>query len=170
MWSEHLDADDLAIPARPGIAGRPCGAVAWPDCVLHWQRPEAETLDKCLEPRNLVIDPASIAEPVRDDSIRPNGLKVVAKAWLNQDRTGEKVDVTLTEFIDPSGQDVYFCVPNLADTSPVRLTDDEIVSWPNEFVNAHVLQAFYGPKATGDLQATVRDPRGCRRGLGGGLR
>ena len=113
----------------------------------------AELLAKCPEPRNLVIDPASIAEPVRDDSIRPNGLKAVAKAWLNQDRTGEKVDVTLTEFIDPSGQDVYFRVPNLADTSPVRLTDDEIVSWPNEFVNAHVLKAFYGPKATGDLEA-----------------
>ncbi|MFH1919273.1 MAG: beta-L-arabinofuranosidase domain-containing protein, partial [Planctomycetota bacterium] len=113
----------------------------------------AETLVKCPEPRNLVIDPASIAEPVRDGSIRPNGLKVVAKAWLNQDCTGEKVDVTLTEFIDPSGQDVYFRVPNLADTSPVRLTDDEIVTWPNEFVNAHVLKAFYGPKASGDLEA-----------------
>ena len=113
----------------------------------------AELLVKCPEPRNLIIDPASIAEPVRDDSIRPNGLKVVAKAWLNPDCTGEKVDVTLTEFIDPSGQDVYFRVPNLADTSPVRLTDDEIVSWPNEFVNAHVLKAFYGPKATGDLEA-----------------
>ncbi|HUT95311.1 MAG TPA: beta-L-arabinofuranosidase domain-containing protein [Thermoguttaceae bacterium] len=112
----------------------------------------AELLVKCPEPRNLVIDPASVNEPVRDDSIRPNGLKVVAKAWLNQDCTGEKVDVTLTEFIDPSGQDVYFCVPNLADTSPVGLTDDEIVSWPNEFVNAHVLKAFYGPKATGDLE------------------
>ena len=114
----------------------------------------AELLEeKCPEPRNLVIDPASIAKPMEDDSIRPNGLKVVAKAWLNQDPTGEKVDVTLTEFIDPSGQDVYFCVPNLADTSPVRLTDDEIVSWPNEFVNAHVVKAFYGPKATGDLEA-----------------
>ena len=113
----------------------------------------AELLAKCPEPRNLVIDPASLAEPVKDDSIRPNGLKAVAKAWLNQDRTGEKVAVTLTEFIDPSGQDVYFRVPNLADTSPVRLTDDEIVSWPNEFVNAHVLKAFYGPKATGDLAA-----------------
>lgn len=113
----------------------------------------AEPLLKCPEPRNLVIDPASIAEPVPDDSIRPNGLKAAAKAWLNQDCTGEKVDVTLTEFIDPSGQDVYFCVPDLADTSPVRLADDEIVSWPNEYVNAHVLKALYGPKATGDLEA-----------------
>lgn len=113
----------------------------------------AELLAKCPEPRNLVVDPASIAEPVRDDSIRPSGLKAVAKAWLNQDCTGEKVDVILTEFIDPSGQEVYFCVPNMADTSPLRLMDDEIVSWPNEFVNAHVLKAFYGPKATGDLEA-----------------
>ena len=112
-----------------------------------------EPLMKCPEPRNLVIDPASIAEPARDDSIRPNGRRVVAKAWLNRNRVGEKVAVTLTEFIDPSGQDVYFCVPNLADTSPVRLTDDEIVSWPNEFVNAHVVKAFFGPKARGDLKA-----------------
>ncbi len=113
----------------------------------------AELLAKCPEPRNLVIDAASITEPVNDDSIRPDGLKAIAKAWLNQDCTGEQVVVTLTEFIDPSGQEVYFCVPNLADTSPVWLTDDEIVSWPNEFVNAHVLKAFYGPKATGDLEA-----------------
>lgn len=112
----------------------------------------AELLAKCPEPRNLVIDPASITEPARDDSIRPGGLKVVARAWLNEDCSGEKVDVTLTEFIDPSGQDVYFRVPHLVDTSPLRLADDEIVSWPNEFVNAHVLKAFYGPKATGDLE------------------
>jgi hypothetical protein len=110
-------------------------------------------LARCPEPRNLVIDPASITQPVRDDSIRPNGLKALAKGWLNQDRTGDKVDVTLTEFIDPSGQEVYFRVPNLAGTSPVRLTDDEIVSWPNEYVNAHVLKAFYGPKTTGDIAA-----------------
>ncbi|MGA2496961.1 MAG: beta-L-arabinofuranosidase domain-containing protein [Tepidisphaeraceae bacterium] len=113
----------------------------------------AELLAKCPEPRNLVIDPASLVEPVSDDSIRPGGLKALVKAWLNQDRTGERADLTLTEFIDPSGQDVYFRVPNLKDTSPVRLTDDEIVSWPNEFANASVLKAFYGPKATGDLEA-----------------
>jgi DUF1680 family protein len=108
---------------------------------------------QCPEPRDLVIDPASLGEPTRDDTIRPNGLKVVAKAWLNQDCSGAKVEVTLTEFVDPSGQEVYFRVPNLADTSPVRLTEDEIVSWPNEFVNAHVLKALYGPKASGDLGA-----------------
>ena len=112
----------------------------------------AELLKKCSEPRDLVIDPASLAGPVRDESIRPDGLKVAAKAWLKPDATGEKADVTFTEFIDPSGLDVYFRVPNVADTSPVRLMDDEIVSWPNEFVNAHVLKALYGPKAKGDIE------------------
>jgi DUF1680 family protein len=97
----------------------------------------AALFPKCPEPRNLVIDPASIAQLVKDDSIRPGGWKAVAKAWLNKECTGEKVDVTLTEFIDPSGQDIYFRVPNLADTSPVRLMDDEIVSWPNEHVNGN---------------------------------
>ena len=108
---------------------------------------------KCPDPRNLVIDPASIALPMKDDSIRPGGLQAVAKAWLNPERTGDQADVVLTEFIDPSGQEIYFRVPNLADTSPVRLTDDEIVSWPNENVNAQVVMALYGPKATGDLKA-----------------
>lgn len=119
----------------------------------------ADLLAQCPEPRNLVVDPASIAEPLPDDSMRPNGLRTVAKAWLNQDCTGEKVDVTLTEFIDPSGQEVYFHVPNIADTSPVLLMDDEIVSWPNEFVNAHVVKAFYGPQATGEL-ASLFEIRG----------
>ncbi|MBM4093344.1 MAG: hypothetical protein FJ276_28625, partial [Planctomycetes bacterium] len=107
----------------------------------------------CPDPRDLVIAPESIAEPLSDDSIRPNGLKVVAKAWTNPDRLGDQVDVTLTEFIDPSGQEVYFRVPNPAETSPVRLVEDEIVSWPNEYVSAHVLKAYYGPKAAGDLEA-----------------
>ena len=113
----------------------------------------AELLAKCPEPRNLVIDPASLGDPIRDDSIRPGGLKAVAKAWLSEDCSGEKVAVTLTEFIDPSGQEVYFRVPDLADTSPVRLMDDELVSWPNQFVNAHVQKAIYGPRAAGDLEA-----------------
>jgi hypothetical protein len=113
----------------------------------------AELLRRCPEPRDLMIDPASLAAPVRDDSIRPNGLKVIAQAWLKPDATGEKVEVSLTEFIDPSGQEVYFRVPSLDNTAPVPLADDEIVSRPNEFANAHVLKALYGPKASGDLAA-----------------
>ena len=78
---------------------------------------------------------------------------------MNADRIGETVDVVLTEFIDPSGQDVYFQVPDLADATPIRLVDDELVSWPNEYANAHVLRAFFGPKVSGDL-ANVFELRG----------
>lgn len=113
----------------------------------------AGLLAKCPDPRNLVIDPASLAEPVRDDSIRPNGLKAVAKAWLNEGGAGEKLELTLTEFIDPSGQEVYFRLPKSQGAPPVRLADDEIISWPNEFVNAHLVKALYGPKTAGDLEA-----------------
>ncbi len=88
----------------------------------------AAVLAKCPDPRKLVIDPASLRAPVKDESIRPDGLRVTAQAWLDPKCTGDKVEITLTEFIDPSGQDVYFSVPNLSDTSPVRLADDEIVS------------------------------------------
>ncbi len=91
-----------------------------------------ELLAKCPEPRNLVIDPSSLGAPIADATMRPAGLRVTAKAWLNADRTGEIAPVVLTEFIDPSGQDVYFQVPDLADTGPVPLVDDELVSWPNE--------------------------------------
>jgi hypothetical protein len=111
-----------------------------------------ELLAQCPEPRELVLDPTSLGEPTRDNTIRPDGRKVVAKAWLTPDCTGEKVDVVLTEFIDPSGREVYVRVPNLADTSPIPLVEDEIVSWPNEFVNAHVLKALYGPTSTGDIE------------------
>ncbi len=115
---------------------------------------------KCAEPRDLVIDPASIGEPEKDETIRPGGRKVAAKAWLARDGTREEVDITLTEFIDPSGLEVYFRAPNLADTLPVRLAEDEIVSCPSEFVNVHILRALYGPKASGDLEAMfeVRGP------------
>jgi len=115
---------------------------------------------RCAEPRDLVIDPASIGEPQKDETIRPDGRKVAAKAWLARNGAREKVDITLTEFIDPSGLEVYFRAPNLADTSPVRLAEDEIVSWPSEFVNVHILRALYGPKASGDLEAMfeVRGP------------
>ena len=108
---------------------------------------------KCPDPRNLVLDPASLGSPVADASIRPSGLKATAKAWLNRQRIGEKVDVTLTEFIDPSGKEVYFCVPNPADTSPVRLVDDEIVARPNEYANVHIVKALWGPKAQGNVDA-----------------
>jgi hypothetical protein len=88
----------------------------------------AEVLKKCPEPRNLVLDPSSIGNPTSDDSVRPDGQKVVVKAWTNSERTGDPVDVVLTEFVDAEGIEVYFKVPDLKDTRPIRIMDDELLS------------------------------------------
>ena len=78
--------------------------------------------------------------------IRPGGQKVVVKAWTGPERTGEQVDVVLTEFIDPDGIDVYFKVPDLEDTRPIRIMDDELLSEPRKSANGEITFAWYGPK------------------------
>ena len=73
----------------------------------------AELLKKYKEPGDLMIDPASLGEPVADTSVRPDGLKVTAKAWPWADRGKgpAPIDVVFTEFVDPSGIATYFHVP-----------------------------------------------------------
>ena len=78
--------------------------------------------------RDLTVDPASIGEPVSDDSVRKGGRKVTAQAWTAADCAGKKVPVVFTEFADPSGLEVYFKVPDLSNTTPITIADDEIVS------------------------------------------
>jgi DUF1680 family protein len=134
----------------------------------------AEALEKCPDPRDLVLDPASIGNPVPDDRIRPGGQRVVVKAWTNTECTGAMVDVVLTEFIDPDGICVYFRVPSLEDTRPVRIMDDELLSEPRKSANGEITFAWYGPKRGGDwrdlfaadgelvadLAADYRNPQG----------
>jgi hypothetical protein len=87
----------------------------------------AELLQKYSDPRELTIDPASLSEPVADVSIRPHGHKVLAKAWPPGDRgqEGPSLDVVLTEFVDPSGIETYFRVPDLAEARSDELTAEE---------------------------------------------
>ncbi len=98
--------------------------------VTFSEKLNAEVLKQCPAPRDLVLDPASIGNPIRDDSVRPNGQKVVVKAWTNPERTGDPVDVVLTEFVDPDGIDAYFKIPDLNDTKSIRIVDDELLSEP----------------------------------------
>lgn len=133
-----------------------------------------EVLKKCPKPRDLVLDPASIGAPVLDDRIRPDGQKVVLKAWTNPERTGEQVEVVLAEFIDPDGLDVYFRVPDLEDTRPIRIMDDELLSEPRKSANGEITFAWYGPKGdeswknlftvdgeqVADLAADYQNPQG----------
>jgi hypothetical protein len=107
----------------------------------------AEVLKKCPEPRDLILDPTSIGNPSLDDSVRPNGQKVVVKAWTNPERTDDPSDVVLTEFVDPNGIDVYFKIPNLNDTKAIRIVDDELLSEPRQSANGEISWAWYGRKS-----------------------
>ena len=92
----------------------------------------------------------------------------------NPDCTGDPVDVVLTEFVDPDGIDVYFKVPNLKDTRPIRIMDDELLSEPRQSANGEITFAWYGPKSdrnwkdmfavdgelVADLAADYQNPQG----------
>lgn len=110
-------------------------------------------LDKVSQIRDLVIDPTSIGEIEHDSTIRPQGRRVTVRAWTNQERIGEQVEVVLTEFIDPTGLDIYFIIPDLKDASPVRLMDDELFFMPKMNASYDVLAACYGPKASKELSS-----------------
>jgi hypothetical protein len=97
----------------------------------------ADVLKSCPNPRDLVLDPTSIGDPVPDNRIRPDGQKVVVRAWTDPERTAAPVAVVLTEFVDPDGIEVYFKVPDLKDTRPIRIMDDELLSEPRNPGFAH---------------------------------
>jgi hypothetical protein len=84
----------------------------------------AEVLSKVKDPGDLIVDPASLGEPVPDKAVRPGGLKVLAKASPpgNAGTDAAELDVVLTEFPDPSGIATYFRVPDLT-----RAVQDELV-------------------------------------------
>lgn len=78
----------------------------------------AELLKRFKDPRELVIDPASLGQPIADNSVRPGGLKVTAKAWAPGmgGQGPAPLDVVLTEFVDPSGISTYLRMPESAKT------------------------------------------------------
>jgi hypothetical protein len=84
----------------------------------------ATLLEKNKDPGELTIDPRSLMAPVPDRSVRPDGLKVAAKAWPpgSDGKGAAPLDVTLTEFVDPSGLAVYFRIPD-----PSAAADDELL-------------------------------------------
>ena len=99
---------------------------------------------------------------------------MVVKAWTNPERTGDPVDVVLTEFVDPDGIEVYFKIPNLNETKSIRVVDDELLSEPRQSANGEITMAWYGPKSgsnwkdlfavkgelVADLAADYRNPQG----------
>ena len=82
----------------------------------------AEALKKYPDPGVLIIDPATLGEPVLDTSVRPDGRKVTVQA-RPPEANADPVTLTLTEFVDPSGVATYFRIPDLA-----KAGDDELMS------------------------------------------
>ncbi|MFA6244413.1 MAG: beta-L-arabinofuranosidase domain-containing protein, partial [Candidatus Hydrogenedentales bacterium] len=89
----------------------------------------ADLLAKCDKPSDLIVDPNSLGAPVADTSVRPDGLKVLAKAWMPGSETKDpaSLDVVLTEFADPSGVTTYFRVPDLSKAVDDELMEKDIV-------------------------------------------
>ena len=85
----------------------------------------AELLKKYQKPGDLILDPTSLGKPVADKAVRPDGMKVFAKAWPPEKETkgAAPLDVVLTEFVDPSGVTTYFRLPDLT-----RAVDDELTN------------------------------------------
>ncbi|MCP4641098.1 MAG: hypothetical protein GY851_11720 [bacterium] len=84
-----------------------------------------EVIGKYQTPGDVILDPASLGTPSADESVRPGGTKVLAKAWPPASETKDPapLDVVLTEFVDPSGVATYFRVADLT-----KAVDDELVA------------------------------------------
>ncbi len=79
---------------------------------------------KGVDLRQLKVDTAARVEgPLRDDRVRPNGMKARIQAWV--DNFGRKpIPLELTEFADAEGESIYFKVANPQDA---HLVADELV-------------------------------------------
>lgn len=93
-------------------------------CLDPAQHPALAQLDGA-ELGYLALDPGSLGEPVRDTSVRPDGLGGRVQVWKAGFGLGKKGDyeLTLTEFPNPEGKATYFRLRdyNLA-------VDDELFS------------------------------------------
>ena len=80
----------------------------------------------CL--RDITLDPSSLSEPERDDAIRPNGTACRLRAWSpDGDIDGPTdLDLILSEFPDPDGQEVYFRT-----VGAERTEEDELIASPS---------------------------------------
>lgn len=93
-------------------------------CLNREQNPQLAGADL----RMLTLDPATLAGPFPDDSVRPGGMKCTVQAWRTTSwypSAATDFELVLSEFPDPGGEATYFHVPNPDD---VLLVDDELLS------------------------------------------
>jgi uncharacterized protein len=87
------------------------------------QRATAESLK-----RQIKLDLASIAGPVSDNTVRPEGLALQVRAWGPESDRSKPADlaVLLTEVVDPSGEQTYFSID-----APKTGVEDELMFLPS---------------------------------------
>jgi DUF1680 family protein len=87
-----------------------------------------EVLKKYPNFEGIVVDPSSFGEPEPDSSVRPGGLKVRAKARAEAPGAWSKgapyLELTFTEFVDPTGIITFFHVLDLGDAVEDELMED----------------------------------------------
>ncbi len=92
--------------------------------VIYCLSREKNELPEDMNLRDITIDPASLGNPVKDESLRPSGLACRMKAWSpgRELSAAPDLDLLFTEFPDPTGEEIYFKVPEGAAT-----VDDELI-------------------------------------------
>lgn len=85
------------------------------------------TMDPGMEDaklREITLDPGSLSGPEPDSSVRSDGLGARIKAWSPRRNLADPtdLDLILSEFTEPNGQEIYFRLPVGA-----AVTDDELL-------------------------------------------
>jgi len=80
-------------------------------CLSRARNPDLAGIDL----RNIVIDPATLQGPEPDDSVRPGGTACRVRAWKPgawYPLAAHDLSLILTEYPDPTGEAIYFKVPD----------------------------------------------------------
>ncbi len=82
--------------------------------------------------RRILLDPSTLSEVQKDDSVRPNGTSVFISGWREEksgkaDRNHE-FRLKLTEFPDPGSQSIYFKIPDYSIEVEDELVEKETIS------------------------------------------
>ena len=81
-------------------------------------------LPKEMKLRDITIDPTSLGEPYKDDRIRPDGMAVRVMAWSPGMvvLSPPDLELILSEFPDPDGEEIYFYTADIDSAE-----DDELI-------------------------------------------
>jgi hypothetical protein len=113
------------IKGRKAQAGRV--AVMRGPLVFCLNRSRHQGLDLPADLTKVVIDPTSLGGPIRDTTVRPEGLACRVRAFrpdLDPKSAKADLELLLTEFADPDGEATFLLVP---DPDARELVDDELM-------------------------------------------